>query len=120
MDNKPMNVVGSTTTQIRTGTNRIFRQSGMPPAGAGSQPTSQESRHDPIGLTKTLWEVKNVTGTLYYTQQLQDYVTFAKANGYTFTLWVKQGTELSGPLQEAVANKQIILKYIPGSWQGLK
>ena len=48
-----MNVVGSTTTQIRTGTNRIFRQSGMPPAGVSSQRTNQESRHDPIGLTST-------------------------------------------------------------------
>ena len=56
---------------------------------------------------------KNVTGTLYYTQQLQDYVTFAKANGYTFTLWVKQGTELSEPLLEAENAGLIIIKDIP-------
>ncbi len=66
-----------------------------------------------IDTTKTLWEVKNVSGVMNYTQQLRDYVTFCQAKGYTFTLWLKQGTELSGPLLEAKNAGLIIIKDIP-------
>jgi hypothetical protein len=69
----------------------------------------------PDGLnatTRVLSEVKNVAN-LSYTNQLRDYVLWARANGYTFELWVRPTTTLSGPLQEAVANGHIVLRYLP-------
>ena len=69
----------------------------------------------PDGLnhaTKTLSEVKNV-GSLSYTNQLRDFASYAASNGYTFELFVRPTTELSGPLQQAVANGQIVLRFLP-------
>jgi hypothetical protein len=69
----------------------------------------------PDALTDTtLTEVKNV-GSLSYTQQLQDFTTYSQANGLNFELWVRPSTQLSGPLQQAIANGQIALKFIPGA-----
>ena len=38
-----------------------------------------------------------------YTAQLRDYVAWAHANKYTFDLYTRATTQLSGPLQDAVA-----------------
>jgi hypothetical protein len=62
----------------------------------------------------TLTEVKNV-GSLSYTQQLRDFTTYSQANGLGFELYVRPSTQLSGPLQQAVANGQITLRFIPGA-----
>ena len=59
-------------------------------------------------------EVKNVQ-SLSYTSQLQDYAAYAQQNSLQFHLWVRPSTELSGPLQDAISNGQIILHYIPGA-----
>lgn len=68
----------------------------------------------PDALTEsTLTEVKNV-GSLSYTQQLRDFTTYSRANGLNFELWVRPTTELSGPLQQAIADGQITLRLIPG------
>ncbi|MGH2829846.1 MAG: putative toxin, partial [Actinomycetota bacterium] len=58
---------------------------------------------------RTMQEVKNV-GKLSYTQQLRDFVAYAKQNGYRMELIVDQGTKLTGPLEEAVRRGDIILK----------
>ncbi len=58
---------------------------------------------------KLIGEVKNVDN-LPYTSQLQDFAAYAKQNGYRFELTVRQGTQLSGPLQKAVNSGDIILK----------
>ncbi len=48
-----------------------------------------------------------------YDARLHDMVDYANANGYTFELTVRPDTVLSGPLQEAVANGDIVLKTLP-------
>jgi hypothetical protein len=69
----------------------------------------------PDALTDTtLTEVKNVN-SLSYTQQLRDFSTYSQQNGLNFELYVRPSTQLSGPLQQAVTNGQITLKFIPGA-----
>jgi hypothetical protein len=58
-------------------------------------------------------EIKNV-GSLSYTNQLRDFVLYAKQHGLRFELTVRQGTQLSGPLQQAVdAGDIILLRTLP-------
>ena len=61
---------------------------------------------------EVIGEVKNVKN-LSYTNQLRDFAAYAAERGYTFELYVRPTTQLSGPLQEAVANGTIVLKYLP-------
>jgi len=69
----------------------------------------------PDALTDTtLTEVKNV-GPLSFTQQFRDFVTYSLENSLEFQLYVRPSTQLSGPLQQAIANGQITLKTIPGA-----
>lgn len=56
-------------------------------------------------------EVKNVR-SLSYTQQLRDFANYARINGLRFDLWVRPDTQLSGPLEEQIANGAIKLRYI--------
>ena len=66
----------------------------------------------PDGLTeKTLTEVKNVK-SLSYTRQLRDFADYAKREGLNFELVVRQTTKLSGPLNNAILNGEIILRYL--------
>ncbi|QQG98074.1 hypothetical protein HBE99_15520 [Mycobacteroides chelonae] len=60
-----------------------------------------------------LGEVKNV-GKLSLTQQLTEYLQYAKANGYAVHLFVRQGegTQLSGPLQALVDSGRIVLHKV--------
>ncbi len=68
----------------------------------------------PDGLTATtLTEVKNVAN-LSYTQQLRDFSDFAQQHDLVYVLYVRKNTTLTGPLQEAIRNGDIILKIIPG------
>jgi hypothetical protein len=63
---------------------------------------------------KVIGEVKNVD-RLAYTRQLRDDVAYARAHpGWTFELHVRPTTKLSGPLRQAVANEDIVLKPDPG------
>jgi len=67
----------------------------------------------PDGLkADALSEVKNVA-KLNYTQQLRAFAQFAKDNGLRFDLYVRPGAELSGPLEEAIANKLVNPLPIP-------
>lgn len=70
----------------------------------------------PDGVTdeaiSVISEVKN-TATLSYTRQLKDYRDIAQATGRQFHLYVRSTMKLSAPLQEAIDNKEIILRYIP-------
>ena len=67
----------------------------------------------PDGLTPTtLSEVKNVASQSY-TQQLRDFAAYAQQSGRTFDLYVRPNTRLSGPLQDAIRNGTINLKFIP-------
>ena len=64
----------------------------------------------PDGLTKTtLSEVKNYSGTLSYTAQLRDFVTYSQAKGLQMHLYTN--AKLSGPLQQLVDDK--IIKLFP-------
>jgi hypothetical protein len=55
----------------------------------------------PDGLTKTvLSEVKNVANQSF-TRQLRDYAGYALDTGRTFNLYLRPGTGVSGPLQDA-------------------
>jgi hypothetical protein len=64
----------------------------------------------PDELTPTmLREVKNVE-SLSLTQQLRDLIEFSQQNGLQFILEVRQGTQLSGPLQTLVAEGLILLR----------
>jgi hypothetical protein len=53
-------------------------------------------------------EVKNLQ-SLSYTSQLRDYVTYAQRNGFQFDLYVRRGTQLSGPLEQAIDDGSINL-----------
>lgn len=69
----------------------------------------------PDQLTSTtLTEVKNV-GSQSYTQQLRDFSTYAQQTGRAFELYVRPGTQLSGPIQQAVARGEVVIKFIPGT-----
>ena len=56
-------------------------------------------------------EVKNVK-SLSYTKQIQDYMLYAKQNGYTFFLQIRQSTQLSSTLKKLVDAGEIVLIYI--------
>jgi hypothetical protein len=58
--------------------------------------------------SSVIGEVKNVS-SLSYTNQLRDFEAYAQQQGLTFDLYVRGSTTLSGPLQEAVDNGQIVL-----------
>jgi hypothetical protein len=60
---------------------------------------------------KILREIKNVSSQSY-TNQLKDFNAWTKQNGYQFILEVRPGAKLSGPLQQAINNGEIILKNI--------
>ncbi|MCB1036351.1 MAG: hypothetical protein KDD47_21175, partial [Acidobacteria bacterium] len=62
--------------------------------------------------TRVIGEVKNVR-SLSYTSQLRDFAAYAGENGYTFELVVRSTTRLSGPLQQAVANGDVVLRFLP-------
>jgi hypothetical protein len=67
----------------------------------------------PDGLTnKVLTEVKNVA-SLSYSLQLRDFSAYAADLGLRFDLWVRFDTQLSGPLEQAVASGFINLRFIP-------
>lgn len=69
---------------------------------------------DGLSLT-AVSEVKNV-GYQPYTQQLKDILSYAQQNKLRFDLYVRSGsnpTILSGPLEEAIRNGDITLKFIP-------
>ena len=51
-------------------------------------------------MNKILSEVKNYSGTLSFTSQLRDFVSWSQANGYQMHLYTN--AHLSGPLQRAV------------------
>ncbi|HBF33267.1 TPA: hypothetical protein DDW35_01760 [Candidatus Sumerlaeota bacterium] len=61
----------------------------------------------------TIGEVKNVK-TLSLTAQIRDDIAYAQQNGYTFTLWTRSSTVMTGPLKKAIANGDIVHKFIPG------
>ncbi|MDP9903103.1 putative toxin [Arthrobacter bambusae] len=65
------------------------------------------------GLTsQAVSEVKNVSYQAY-TQQLKDSLTYAQRNGLRFDLYVRPTTTLSQPLLDAIARREINLRYIP-------
>ena len=68
----------------------------------------------PDALTDTtLTEVKNV-GSLSYTSQLQDFMSYASSTGRGFDLVVRANTTLSGALQQVVDSGQInLLRILP-------
>ncbi|MBK8726817.1 MAG: immunoglobulin domain-containing protein [Holophagaceae bacterium] len=69
----------------------------------------------PDGINRaagTLSEVKNVK-SLSFTSQLRDFAAYAKLNRLRFDLYVKQGAELSKPLQQAVKDGLVNLREIP-------
>lgn len=61
---------------------------------------------------RTISEVKSKQ-SLDYTRQLRDYVDYAKLKGFDFYLYVRPGAKLSGPLRQAEAAGDIVIKDIP-------
>jgi hypothetical protein len=61
---------------------------------------------------RLLSEVKNVA-KLSYTKQLRDFVGYAQQERFTFELFVRPGTKLTGPVQEAVSRGDIVLRFLP-------
>jgi RHS repeat-associated protein len=57
-------------------------------------------------------EVKNVARQ-GLTSQLRDFIAHAQANGLRFDLYVRRTTQLSGPLQDAVRQGLVNLRYLP-------
>jgi hypothetical protein len=59
-------------------------------------------------------EVKNVA-KLSYTSQLRHFASYAQKNGLRFDLYIRPGggTQLSGPLWEAVYAGDVTLRYLP-------
>jgi hypothetical protein len=52
--------------------------------------------------------VKNLS----YTSQLRDYFGFANSNGLKMELYIRPSTNLSGPLQSAIKEMGVIIRYI--------
>jgi hypothetical protein len=67
---------------------------------------------DRLTITR-LEEVKNVK-YLALTQQIRDYLAYARANMLTFILHTHPETKYSGPLQDLIDAGQIITKKIDG------
>ncbi|AGH77355.1 RHS repeat-associated core domain-containing protein [Xanthomonas citri pv. citri] len=67
------------------------------------------------GLNKDLRTISEVKSkqSLDYTRQLRDYVDYAKLKGFDFYLYVRPGAKLSGPLRQAEAAGDIVIKDIP-------
>lgn len=61
---------------------------------------------------KVIGDVKNVH-SLSYTNQLRDFAAYASQHGYTFELWVPATVQLSGPLQQAISQGHIALRFLP-------
>ena len=59
---------------------------------------------------KIIGEVKNVRYQAF-TRQLKDSVAYAQKYGYKFRLYVRQGAELSKPLQDAIDSG--LIQHIP-------
>jgi hypothetical protein len=97
----------------RAGEEAVGITAGVPKVSI-SIPGSGTTRYPDIFTPKFIGEVKNVA-RLSFTQQLQDYVAFAQANGIKFYLYVRRTTKLTGPLNDAILSRQIKLKYIPRS-----
>jgi hypothetical protein len=81
--------------------------------GPATRITVNGATRIPDGLTASvLSEVKNV-GSLSYTQQLRDFAAFAQQTGRRFDLYVRPGTQLSGPLLDAEARGLVNILEIP-------
>ena len=67
----------------------------------------------PDGFDQNMWvqEVKNVK-SLSYTSQLRDYFGFANSNGLKMELYIRPSTNLSGPLQSAIKEMGVIVRYL--------
>jgi len=59
----------------------------------------------------TIEEVKNVL-KLSRTNQLRDFLDYARNTHRTFVLWIRPTTKLSGPLLEWIKAKSVMIKYI--------
>jgi RHS repeat-associated protein len=75
----------------------IVRNTGRIPSSTGS---AAYRIPDELG-NGVLGEVKNVK-SLSYSSQLQDFVSYAQANGLRFNLYVRESTTFSGPLQKLI------------------
>ncbi len=65
------------------------------------------------GMTDTtVSEVKNAKYQ-GLTRQIQDYIDYSQKNDLRFDLFVRPDTNLSGPLQSAIAARLVNLRYIP-------
>ncbi|MCU0660174.1 MAG: putative toxin [Candidatus Pacebacteria bacterium] len=82
--------------------------------------TGTASYRIPDGLDhskKSLMEVKNVA-RLNYTNQMKDFVSYAKDANYSLDLHVRPDTRLSGPLQNALGGVKSTLKNIGNALSG--
>lgn len=67
------------------------------------------------GLTATtVSEVKNVKYQAY-TEQIRDYLDYARSTSGRFDLYVRSDTVLSGPLKAKVLSGRVNLLLIPGT-----
>lgn len=57
-------------------------------------------------------EVKNVQN-LSYTSQIRDFVSYGQQSGLRFELIVRPTTQITAPLQEAVSQGNIFLRFLP-------
>ncbi|MEA3135052.1 MAG: hypothetical protein QOG17_2898 [Gammaproteobacteria bacterium] len=51
---------------------------------------------------------------LSYTKQLRDFAQYGSQNGLRFDLYVRPGTEFTGPLQQAIESGTVNPRLIPG------
>jgi len=89
----------------------------IPSWAAGSAAT--RSATAPYGVpdvldhsARVIGDVKNA-GSLSYISQLRDFASYASSHGYSFELWVRPTTQLSGPLKRAVSRGDIVLRFLP-------
>lgn len=67
---------------------------------------------DGLDMNSHLQEVKNVK-SLSYTSQLRDYFEFASRNHLKMELYVRQTTVMSKPLQKAIKEMDVVVRYLP-------
>jgi len=56
-------------------------------------------------------EVKNVK-KISLTNQIKDYVAYAKSHQFTFEIWVRKTANISKPFQQLIDNGDIVLKFL--------
>jgi RHS repeat-associated protein len=103
------------SAMVRLGQAGVDAVRGLEDIGPQGYITSGGRILKPDGMTlNVISEVKNSAKAIprqAWTRQLRSYAAVANGRGLRFDLWLRQGTELSGPLKQAVENGLVNIRF---------